>query len=401
MKKFTLNIFWLFLFITMLFVFTTYALISYSIEHDRSLRNQQENLLIHCHVLKYNLSIMIEKEGLEGIMESVDAKALLNSKFKSLSIIQNNKIIISSNKNYIAKNKSEFDYIEYEQLKTLKYFDFYKAVNINLDSLQNPELKNNLSVLIELYKVTGVDSMLRYHILFTITISLIMLFITVFLFHTFIINPIRLINSKINNHNLTYSDFPLSDLNTIDKNLVDSIQTLYKTQKEIKEQSYVDELTKLYNRKSYNERLTEFFSLYHRYGTKFSILMYDIDDFKTINDTYGHSVGDKVLIQMSQLVQSLIRENDYLFRIGGEEFIILFSETNLSEAKVVAIKIRKSVEALNIIENKKITISIGLSEVKKEDNEDLIFKRVDGLLYHSKRNGKNQITTEEDIKDET
>ena len=77
--------------------------------------------------------------------------------------------------------------------------------------------------------------------------------------------------------------------------------------------------------------------------------MYDIDNFKYVNDTYGHSVGDKVLIDMSKSLKSNIRENDYLFRVGGEEFIILLSETPLENSKSVAEKIRKDVASLNII----------------------------------------------------
>jgi diguanylate cyclase (GGDEF)-like protein len=172
------------------------------------------------------------------------------------------------------------------------------------------------------------------------------------------------------------------------------ITELHLAQKKIKEQTYIDELTKLYNRKSYNKRLEEFLSLKKRYKTKFSMIMYDIDDFKYVNDTYGHKVGDEVLVKMSQVVKSMIRENDYIFRIGGEEFVILLPETGLESAISVAEKVRKSIEEkLKYITDKTITISLGVSESNESDTEDTIFKRVDGLLYESKNNGKNQVTT--------
>ncbi len=169
---------------------------------------------------------------------------------------------------------------------------------------------------------------------------------------------------------------------------------LYLAQKELKKQSYIDPLTKTNNRRSYEKKITKLIALHKRYTTSFSVIMYDIDDFKKINDTYGHNVGDKVLIEMSALVQSTLRVNDSLCRIGGEEFIILLPETSQESALRVAEKIRSNVEnELHTIENKSITISIGVCEVRENDTEDTLFIRVDSLLYDSKRNGKNRVTS--------
>jgi len=169
---------------------------------------------------------------------------------------------------------------------------------------------------------------------------------------------------------------------------------LHLAQKELKKQSYIDPLTKTNNRRSYQKKFTKLIALHERYKTPFSVIMYDIDDFKKINDTYGHNVGDKVLIEMSALVQSTLRVNDTLCRIGGEEFIILLPETSQESALRVAEKIRSNVEnELHTIENKSITISLGVCEVRESDTEDTLFIRVDGLLYESKRNGKNRVTS--------
>lgn len=157
--------------------------------------------------------------------------------------------------------------------------------------------------------------------------------------------------------------------------------------------STLDYLTNVFNRKHYNTKISELLSLNKRYHTSFSILMYDIDNFKDVNDKYGHHVGDNVLIDMCKLVKSLLRDSDLLFRVGGEEFIILLPETNLKESEVVAEKIRKNVEQLITVKNNPITISIGLTEVTKHDTEDLIYQRVDKLLYVSKYNGKNKVTS--------
>ncbi|MDQ7083847.1 MAG: GGDEF domain-containing protein [Sulfurovum sp.] len=154
-----------------------------------------------------------------------------------------------------------------------------------------------------------------------------------------------------------------------------------------------DELTQIYNRKFYNDKVLECMSLYHRYQTPFCIIMYDIDNFKNINDSYGHSIGDKVLIQMSALVQSLLRDSDYLFRIGGEEFIVLLPQIQLSEAKNVAEKIRKNVSTLEILEDEAITVSIGVAQMGAKDTEDSLYHRVDELLYVSKNHGKNRVSS--------
>lgn len=168
------------------------------------------------------------------------------------------------------------------------------------------------------------------------------------------------------------------------------ITELHETQEKLKEQAYHDELTNIFNRKAFNERIKEKFDLYQRYNSIFCIAMYDIDNFKNINDTYGHDVGDKVLKEMTDEVKLHIRKTDLLFRVGGEEFIIIFSKTLIDEAFEVVEKMRVMVSNMNIIENEKITISIGLSQVKEEDDTTSIYERIDKLMYVSKHNGKNQ-----------
>lgn len=161
----------------------------------------------------------------------------------------------------------------------------------------------------------------------------------------------------------------------------------------IKEMTYIDPLTKSMNRRSYNIKIEELLSLYSRYTTIFSMIILDIDDFKIINDTYGHRVGDEVLINLVQLIQSNIRQSDFLYRIGGEEFVILLTETSIDQAITVSEKIRKSIETeFKTLKDKTVTISMGISEVIQNDTENTIFTRVDELLYQSKTNGKNQLT---------
>ncbi len=168
------------------------------------------------------------------------------------------------------------------------------------------------------------------------------------------------------------------------------ITELNEVWKKLKNEAYYDELTTIFNRKAFNERIEEKFDLYRRYGSDFCIAMYDIDDFKNINDTYGHDIGDKVLIEMTKAIKQNIRKTDLIFRVGGEEFIVIFPKTSIKEAISVMEKIRDVVSKMNIIENKKITISIGITQVKKEDTPSTIYERIDKLMYVSKHEGKNR-----------
>ena len=170
------------------------------------------------------------------------------------------------------------------------------------------------------------------------------------------------------------------------------ITGLYEIQEKLKKQTYYDELTKIFNRKAYNERIQEKFDLFDRYDTNFTIAMYDLDDFKKINDTYGHDIGDKVLVEITNEVKSIIRKTDFLFRVGGEEFVIIFDKISLDESYDIAEKIRINISKMQIIENEKITISMGITQAIANDNPQSIYERVDKLMYQSKRNNKNQTT---------
>lgn len=196
-------------------------------------------------------------------------------------------------------------------------------------------------------------------------------------------------NEMIENENSNIKDISV---------LIDSYnQMLYKLNKQIKinkELSYIDSLTGIRNRKAYDEKIDEFVSLHQRYGTTFSIAIFDADDFKEVNDTYGHSFGDIVLKDIAKALQSRIRKADMLFRIGGEEFIVIFPNTTLAESKTVVEKIRKEVDRkLNFEDGIKITLSIGLTEISDDDCKDSIFKKIDKFLYISKKAGKNKVTS--------
>lgn len=159
--------------------------------------------------------------------------------------------------------------------------------------------------------------------------------------------------------------------------------------------SLTDALTQTKNRLSYKETIEKQIDYFNQTQIPFSILLFDIDDFKLVNDTYSHRVGDIVLVELSSLIQENIRNSDSLFRMGGEEFVVLFPNTSLKIAVEIAEKLRTLVEKnIHTLTEKAITISIGITQIGENDTEDSLYRRVDKLLYVSKRTGKNKVSSD-------
>ncbi|EDP74262.1 GGDEF domain-containing protein, partial [Hydrogenivirga sp. 128-5-R1-1] len=159
-----------------------------------------------------------------------------------------------------------------------------------------------------------------------------------------------------------------------------------------------DILTGLHNRKKLIEILKNELIRARRYNRPLSILLLDIDDFKKINDKFGHNFGDKILQEFAKLLKMSLRNTDHAGRWGGEEFIIVLPETNKKNAVKVAEKIRNLIgNYFEDIYGKKITVSIGLTEFKDWKNESIdvimheIIEIADKALYKAKRDGKNQV----------
>ncbi len=157
--------------------------------------------------------------------------------------------------------------------------------------------------------------------------------------------------------------------------------------------SKIDALTGIYNRNVYNEEVYLEIERCKRYGYVFSMILIDIDFFKQINDNYGHDIGDNVLKNTTAVISKNIRKTDLFCRIGGEEFVIMATETDCDNARILSEKIRTEIESYDFGINRQVTISIGLTSLQTDDTKDTIFKRSDEALYQSKINGRNKITT--------
>jgi len=166
---------------------------------------------------------------------------------------------------------------------------------------------------------------------------------------------------------------------------------LGKYNQKLQELTVTDPLTHLHNRLKIDEKLAYLHKMYLRNGRSYSIIMIDIDDFKTVNDTYGHQIGDKVLVRVAELLKTHSRVTDLVGRWGGEEFMIVCPETTLSGAENLANKIKEMVgmEHFDTVEH--LTCSFGVSEVQPEEKVEKVVKRADDALYIAKDQGKNQV----------
>jgi diguanylate cyclase (GGDEF)-like protein len=180
--------------------------------------------------------------------------------------------------------------------------------------------------------------------------------------------------------------------------LTDENEQLKDEVKRLKRLAVIDPLTGAYNRRFLNENLQNKIEEAKRYHWEFSLIMYDFDHFKKINDTYGHQAGDYVLKEVAQKVteqvKSTIRGTDLLARYGGEEFIIILPQTNLEQASVLAERIRKEIEETDFNYNNRffpVTVSFGVTEYTYEKNMEQLIGTVDKALYQAKQNGRNRI----------
>ena len=186
----------------------------------------------------------------------------------------------------------------------------------------------------------------------------------------------------------------LKDLKTtisLGINTFETNENLKNTLNKLYQLSTRDSLTDTYNRYEFEKSIKESINIFERYNNVFSIIMYDIDNFKIINDTFGHIAGDNILKDLSKLVIKEIRGIDKLFRLGGDEFIILLPESDKNHAFRLAERLKNKISSFNF-SGINITCSFGVTEVKEEDILDKIMNRSDNAMYISKKSNKNKVS---------
>lgn len=161
--------------------------------------------------------------------------------------------------------------------------------------------------------------------------------------------------------------------------------------KELEQLAVTDSLTGLFNRTKFNEVVKNEVLRSKRFGHTFGLAIFDIDHFKSVNDNYGHQVGDKVLVEIVNIVKNNLRTTDMFFRWGGEEFIVICLETNKDGFRILLENIRKTIEE-NVFEDiDSKTVSIGFTMHEKSDDEMSLVEKADEALYKAKNSGRNRI----------
>jgi len=160
----------------------------------------------------------------------------------------------------------------------------------------------------------------------------------------------------------------------------------------------IDGLTQVANRAYFDEKLREMVTLRKRYDDPFSLMMIDLDNFKGINDTYGHPAGDRILKGVAQQIKAALRGSDFLARFGGDEYALILMKTDITAATEVAWKLCEQVRASRFLLDKKtltMTLSIGVAEASRNDTDETLLKRADAALYRTKMGGRNGVSAAE------
>ncbi|MDP4091265.1 MAG: GGDEF domain-containing protein [Bacillota bacterium] len=200
----------------------------------------------------------------------------------------------------------------------------------------------------------------------------------------------------------------LSSLNRV-KEIIQSLIKIHESQQDLAVQNFVMEFnskmepaTGLYNHKTFYEYLGDLIGQSESYGFPLSLAVFDIDNFKRINDTYGHSHGDEVIKALSEIIKGSIGTDDYAARYGGEEFAIIFTDKDRKKAYEIVEGIRKRFNAVSIdsMKNERFSVSIGVSEHVRGMSMQQFFGNTDNAVYRAKGSGKNRVAVfeEEDVK---
>ena len=183
-------------------------------------------------------------------------------------------------------------------------------------------------------------------------------------------------------------------ISSLRRNLRISRTELEKSLTIIKEMSIRDDLTGVYNRRHLMELLEHEYHRISRGGAHFSVAMLDIDHFKSVNDTHGHLTGDEVLKAVSDVIRNSLRSADFCGRYGGEEFLLVMTQTNINGALLCAERIRSTIEQSRFTSlgpNFRVTVSLGVTEFTGKEDIPTMIARADKALYHAKESGRNRV----------
>lgn len=203
-----------------------------------------------------------------------------------------------------------------------------------------------------------------------------------------LIQSFNVMSTKLK-HSIDLSSHRQTKLEALNANLEEIVS---QRTKKLEKLSNTDSLTGLYNKRYLMEKLLEQAALAEQYGVKFSVVLFDVDHFKRINDTFGHLEGDRVLSEISAYLFGSVRESDTVGRFGGEEFMIVMGHTGIEEATIAAQRYRTAISDMIFGERKiELTISGGVAEYREDESLEALVDRADSRLYMAKKQGRNRV----------
>ena len=153
----------------------------------------------------------------------------------------------------------------------------------------------------------------------------------------------------------------------------------------------LDGLTGLHNRRYFHEQLAREVARAQRYGRALALVVFDLDDFKSINDRIGHLAGDAVLAETAERARGVVRSADIACRVGGDEFAVLLPEASGREAELLCRRLHRAVSSTAVAEAGNVSVSAGIAELRADDDPNTFFERADQALYRAKERGKSQV----------
>jgi diguanylate cyclase (GGDEF)-like protein len=320
------------------------------------------------------------------------------------------------------------DYFSIRNMQSFQYILMVRSIFLALSVTVYTEMRRIKNYANMVYLITAYEFVAVLAFLIIInqykTLTFLTFFSVIAVNAAIFITPNKLINAQLVSLflNVSFFVFPASHISGVDTailvkvmlyvlmivtycNIGFCLNNYYKRKQyadgmELLRLSITDSLTGIFNRAKFNEELKKWIDYCNRYENEISLVFFDIDNFKRVNDNYGHMVGDKVIQDIVLSIQKKIRSTDIFARWGGEEFAILLPNTSNDQAADMAERMRISIEKITLSESEIITCSFGIATFRKNEGADSFIKRGDKFLYEAKRRGKNTVVFETEILEE-
>lgn len=381
--------------LSMFFIIVCFLLYSNFIQSSSIEKSIKQDTNIMAKLVFQNLYTVMKMGGDKELINETIVKIEKDISHINVDIVRNNdRNSKTINDAFLTK--------EAQILKKDKTLEFVTPILFKQECLQCHKTSNVddvAGVLIIEHSILDIKLSLKdiLVLIFILFILIILVFFTTWIYflRKYFIQPINNLIGQISKHT-TYKDLKneiiidtnIKEIKLLEKAFNIKNRALYSSSNKLEKASNKDHLTGIYNRRKFNEYSTLIINDAQRYEHTFSLILIDLNKFKPVNDTYGHTIGDKVLIYFTQIINKSIRETDYLFRMGGDEFYLLLSNTNHKEAVVIVKKLQDKLKDSKFIHGNitlEISASFGIAQYKLDGNkiEDLV-KIADERMYKNK-----------------